>query len=68
MCPYIKFQSIWRTLDFAKICPKLYESQNFEKLNMKIVTNIYQCNSVSNFKLFGELQVLGFPNLSKKYK
>ena len=25
MCPCIKFQSKWRTLDFAQICPKLYE-------------------------------------------
>ena len=25
MCPCIKFQSIWRTLDFAQICAKLHQ-------------------------------------------
>ena len=25
VCPCIKFQSIWRTLDFAQICAKLYQ-------------------------------------------
>ena len=33
MSPCIKFQSIWRTLDVAQICRKLYEWQNFEKVN-----------------------------------
>ena len=35
MCPCIKFQSIWRTLDFSQICQKLNELQSFEKLNIK---------------------------------
>ena len=37
---YIKFQSIWRALDFVQICPKLYECQHFETLNIKIVIGI----------------------------
>ena len=32
----IKFESMWRT----QICPKYYEWQNFEKLNIKIVISM----------------------------
>ena len=59
MCPCIKFQS----LDFAQICPKLFERQNLEKLNIK------NCNKdVAMYPSikFGELQILR-PNLPKKH-
>ena len=46
MYPCIKFQSIWRTLDFTQICPKFYEWQNFEKLNIK------NCNKHVTMYLF----------------
>ena len=66
MCPCIKFQSIWRTLDFApKLAQNYMNDKNFEKLNIKIVISIWQCTPVSNFSLFGELQILG-PNFPKK--
>ena len=64
---YIKFQSIWRALDFVQICPKLYECQHFETLNIKIVIGMQQYTPVSNFSLFEELKILK-PNLSKKYQ
>ena len=49
VCPCIKFQSIWRTLDFAQICPKNTRDQNFEKINVKIVISIKQCTTVPSF-------------------
>ena len=54
MCPCIKFQSIWWTLDLAQICPKLYEWQNFEKLDIEIIISTQQCTPLSNLSLFEE--------------
>ena len=49
MCPCIEFQSIWRTLDFRTKFTQLYEWQNIEKINIKIVI---QCTPVRNFSQF----------------
>ena len=62
--PCIKFQSIWRTLDFETKFTQNYMT-NFEKINIKIVISMLQCTPVSNFSQFGKLQILEL-NLSKK--
>ena len=49
MCPCIKFQSIWRTLDFAQTCLKLNELQNFEKLKIEIIISMQKYVPVPNF-------------------
>ena len=42
--------------------------KNFEKINIKIITSIKQCNSLRDFSQFEELQSFrpNFP--AKKYK
>ena len=45
-----KFQLIWRTSDFGtKSAQKNMNDKHFEKINVKIVINIYQCIPVPNF-------------------
>ena len=48
-----------------QICLKLYERQNLEKINIKVVINMYQCTSVQNFSQFETLQNLE-PIVSEK--
>ena len=41
VCPFIKFQSIWRTLDFkTKFAQNYMNGKKFEKINIKIVISI----------------------------
>ena len=65
MRPCIKFQSIWRTLEFAKICQKKYTNKIFLKnkhQNRNKHVAMYPC---TKFQSIWKLQILG-PNLSKK--
>ena len=65
ICPCIKFQSIWRTLDFGtKFVQKNMTGKNFERINIKIVISIQQFTPVRNFSHLVELQIMG-PNLPK---
>ena len=49
MYPYIKFQLIWRTLDFGtKFAQKNVNYKNFGKINIKFEIRIYQCTPVPN--------------------
>ena len=65
-CPCIKFQSIWRTLDFGtKFVQKNMTDKNFEKRNIKIVISMQQFTPIRSFSHFVELQIMG-PNLPKK--
>ena len=55
MYPCTKFQLNWRTSHFGtKFAQK--NDKNFEKINIKIITSIKQCNSLRDFSQFEELQ------------
>ena len=63
-----KFQLIWRTSDFwTKFAQKNLIKKNFEKVNIKIVISIQQCNPLRNFSQFEEVQITR-PNLPKKHE
>ena len=64
--PCIKFQSIWRTLDFGTIfVQKNMTDKNFEKINIETVISIQQFTTARNFSHSVELQIMG-TNLPKK--
>ena len=62
MCPFIKFQSIWRILDFGT---KLAQNYMIDKINNKIVISIQECTPVRIFSQLVELQIKE-PNFPKK--